>query len=91
MALRRKKAWIAVSAAGALALVSMADARGFRRYLRLLQNAADLASRNRQLREQNAKLRTEIEALRGDRSAIEQAVREELGYVGRGEIVLNVE
>jgi cell division protein FtsB len=91
MALRRKKAWIAISAAGVLALVSVADARGFRRYLRLQRDAADLELRNRQLREQNARLRGEIEALRGDRSALEQAVREELGYVGRGEIVINLE
>jgi cell division protein FtsB len=91
MALRRKKSWIAVSAAGALALVSVADARGFRRYLRLQQDASDLQSRNRQLREQNGRLRAEIEALRGDRSALEQAVREELGYIRRGEIVLNLE
>jgi cell division protein FtsB len=91
MALRRKKAWIAISAAGALALVSVADARGFRRYLRLQQDASDLKFRNHQLREQNARLRAEIEALRGDRSALERAVREELGYIRRGEIVLNLE
>ena len=69
----------------------MADARGFRRYLRLEQDAADLESRNRQLREQNARLRPEIDALRGERSALEQAVREELGYVRPGEIVVNLE
>jgi cell division protein FtsB len=91
MALRRKKAWIAVAAAATLALVSVADARGFRRYLRLRQDAAQLESRNRQLREQNARYRAEIEGLRGDRAALEQAVREELGYIGPGEIVLNLE
>lgn len=78
-------------AAAALAIVSAADGRGFRRYLRLRQEAVDLGERNQSLREQNQRYRAEIEALRGDRAALEQAVREELGYVRPGEIVLNLE
>jgi cell division protein FtsB len=91
MSLRGKKLWLTVLAAGGLALVSVADGRGFRRYLRLRGEAAELQSRNAQLRAQNQRHRAEIEALRDDRAALERAVREELGYVRPGEIVLNVE
>lgn len=91
MSPRRKKVWLTLVAAGALALVSVADGRGFRRYLHLRGEAATLESRNRQLEEQNQRYREEIEDLRRDRGALERAVREELGYVRPGEIVLNLE
>jgi cell division protein FtsB len=91
MPARGKRVWLVVLAAAALAIVSVADGRGFRRYLRLRQEAVDLQTRNQGLREQNQRYRAEIEALRGDRAALERAVREELGYVRPGEIVLNLE
>jgi cell division protein FtsB len=91
MPTRGKKVWLVVLAAAVLAIVSVADGRGFRRYLRFRQEAVDLESRNQGLREQNQRYRGEIEALRGDRAALERAVREELGYVRPGEIVLNLE
>ncbi|HZA50706.1 MAG TPA: septum formation initiator family protein [Myxococcaceae bacterium] len=91
MAVRGKKIWWVVLAAAVLALISVADGRGFRRFLRFRQEAADLQARNQTLREQNQRYRAEIEALRGDRAALERAVREELGFIRPGEIVLNLE
>lgn len=91
MAVRRKWVWIAVGIAGALVLVSMADARGFRRYMRLQQDVAEFEAKNQDLRTRNERLVREIEALRKDPAAIERAAREELGFIRPGEIVLNVE
>ncbi|MBM4378701.1 MAG: septum formation initiator family protein [Deltaproteobacteria bacterium] len=67
------------------------DGRGFRRYLRLQQDVQSLQERNRGVAEQNAALRLEVERLKRDPRALERAVREELGYVKPGEIVINVE
>jgi cell division protein FtsB len=41
--------------------------------------------------ELNQALRAEVDALKRDPRALERAVREELGYVKPGEIVVNVE
>jgi cell division protein FtsB len=91
MGLRRKLLWVATCIAAALGLVSVGDARGFRKYGRLRQDVRTLAERNEQLREQNVKLGREIEALRKDPDALERAAREELGFVKPGEVVLNLE
>jgi cell division protein FtsB len=72
-------------------LLSMADAKGFRRYFKLRQEMSDLREKNRQLGEQNQSLMQEIQALRGDPLALERAAREELGFVRPGEVVLNME
>jgi cell division protein FtsB len=91
MTTRAKWLWGAVMVAAALALVSVVDARGFRRYWRIQHDVAQLAEKNRALIEQNARLAGEIEALRRDPKALERAAREELGFVKPGEIVVNVE
>lgn len=91
MAVSRKWVYVAVGSASVLALVSVADARGFRRYVKLQEDVAELKSRNDDLREQNEKMVREIEALRKDRAAMERAAREELGFVRPGEVVFNVE
>jgi cell division protein FtsB len=80
----------ALTAAGCL-LLSMADARGFRRYFRLRQEMSELKERNKRLSDQNQTLVREIQALRGDPEALERAAREELGFVKPGEVVLNLE
>ncbi|MDC0706873.1 septum formation initiator family protein [Stigmatella sp. ncwal1] len=77
--------------AGALSLASVADARGFRRYLTLRRDVETLQERNRTLAEQNEALRREIQALRKEPAALERAAREELGYVKPGEIVFHLE
>jgi cell division protein FtsB len=88
-----RKKWLtaAVLVAAGLTLVSMADARGFRRYWKIQDDLRQLADKNRALNEQNAKLSEEIEALRKDPRALERAAREELGFVKPGEIIINVE
>jgi cell division protein FtsB len=91
MTQRRKVLWIALGVAGALSLVSVADARGFRRYFRLQQDIRALEERNRLLREQNGAMVREVEALRSDPRALERAAREELRFIKPGEVVFNLE
>lgn len=85
--LLRVAAWVA----GGLGLVSLVDARGFRRYFRLERELGAIADKNRQLSEQNDVLRREIEALHSDPEAIERAAREELGFIRPDEIVIKLE
>ncbi len=91
MTARRKFLVVTVGVAGALSLLSVADAKGFRRYLALRQDVDAVHARNRSLAEQNEALRQEINALRQDPAALERAVREELGYVKPGEMVFHLE
>jgi cell division protein FtsB len=91
MTARRKFLAVAAVLAGVLSLASVADARGFRRYMSLRQDVESLQERNRALSDQNEVLRREINALRKDPAALERAVREELGYVKPGEIVFHLE
>lgn len=91
MTVRRKLLGVAACVALGLTLVSAADARGFRRYLRLRQDVESLHERNRVLTEQNDVLLREISALRNDPAALERAAREELGYIKPGEIVFHLE
>jgi cell division protein FtsB len=91
MTARRKLLAVAAVLAGVLSLASVADARGFRRYLGLRQDVEALQERNRALAVQNETLLREINALRKEPVALERAVREELGYVKPGEIVFHLE
>lgn len=91
MTARQKLLAMATVVAVALSLVSVADAKGFRRYLKLRDDVESLNERNAGLAAQNEALRREIQALREDPAALERAVREELGYVKPGEIVFHLE
>lgn len=91
MTARKKFLVVAAVLAGVLSLASVADARGFRRYLKLRQDVESLQERNRVLAEQNEALMREINALRKDPAALERAAREELGYVKPGELVFHLE
>jgi cell division protein FtsB len=91
MTVRRKLLGVAACVAAVLTLVSVADAKGFRRYLLLRQDVESIQARNRALAEQNDALRREINALRNDPTALERAAREELGYIKPGEIVFHLE
>jgi len=82
---------VAAVLAGVLSLASVADARGFRRYLKLRQDVEALQERNRSLAQQNEGLLREINALRKEPAALERAAREELGYVKPGELVFHLE
>ena len=91
MVSRRQLLWGAVAAALLLALGSAFAEGGFRRYYRLAGDQQQLKDRNERLAQENAKLRREIEGLRDDPRAMEQAAREELGFIRPGELVFNVE
>jgi cell division protein FtsB len=91
MTVRRKLLGVAACVAAFLTLVSAADAKGFRRYLRLRQDVEVIQERNRARSEQNEILLREINALRNDPAALERTVREELGYVKPGELVFHLE
>ncbi|NVJ10510.1 septum formation initiator family protein [Myxococcus sp. AM001] len=91
MTARRKFLVVAVGVAAALSLVSVVDAKGFRRYLSLRQDVESVQARNRSLSTQNEALRKEIAALRKDPAALERAVREELGFVKPGELIFHLE
>lgn len=87
---RRWVSWALVAALG-LTIISVSDADGFRRYFRLRRDMAALEERNRALQETNGALVKEISGLRSDPRAMEQAAREELGFVKPGELVINLE
>ncbi len=91
MVTRRQLAFGAVGLAGLLAAISTVDARGFRRYVALKQELAQLSARNLDLSERNRQMARELDALRTDPRALERAAREELGFVKPGEIVINLE
>jgi cell division protein FtsB len=91
MTARNKVLMVAAVLAGVLSLASVADARGFRRYLKLRQDVEALQERNRSLAQQNEGLLREINALRKEPAALERAAREELGYVKPGELVFHLE
>jgi cell division protein FtsB len=88
---RRKLLWAAVALAGVLAVFSIGDSRGFRHYLRMQQDVEGREARNAQLGERNRAMVREIEALRQDPAAIEQAAREELGFIKPGEVIIHME
>jgi len=84
-------------AAGVLALAfgyvpyRVLGERGLRRALALEDEAREQRSRIAQLREDNAALRREVQALRTDLETIEQVARDELGMVKPGEEVFQIE
>lgn len=88
---RRQIVWGAVIAALVLAGFSLVAEGGFRRYLRLQRDRHTLEMRNARLDEENARLRREVQGLKEDPAMIERAVREELGFVRPGEIVITFE
>lgn len=64
---------------------------GFGRMLDLQRDLRGLETRNAELRAETDRLGREAEALRGDLAAVERVARDELGWVRRGEIVLDLE
>jgi cell division protein FtsB len=87
----RKLALTAAVASLALAALSVSDAHGLRRYLRLTEDIASYQERIRALSTENASLRREIGALSGDLRALERAAREDLGLVRSSEVVFTFE
>lgn len=91
MTVRGKALAVAGVVAALLASVSVADSRGFRRYLALRQDLRTLEDRNAAMSRENEALKREIAALGEDPAALERAAREELSFVKPGEIVIHLE
>lgn len=88
---RRKLLWSAVAASFFLAIWSASAEGGFRRYLKLSREVSSLRDKNGRLAQRNAQLLAEIDALRHDPGAQEQAAREELGFVRPRELIFTLE
>lgn len=78
--------------AAALAYIPyrVAGSDGYTRYRRMQKESANLASENDALRHENRALRRDIHGLRDDLIVIAQVARDELGMVGRDELVIQV-
>ena len=86
--LRRKAATLAsVILVVALVVGSLFGDRGFLQLLRQQERAEALARELEELRMDNRRLASEIQALRSDPRAIERLAREELGLTRPGETV----
>jgi cell division protein FtsB len=79
------------AASGAVATSTALDSRGLRRYSKLKQEVASLRARNADLAEVNLRLAREVDALQRDPVYQERAVREELGLIRPGELVLELD
>jgi|CXWL01.1.fsa_nt_gi cell division protein FtsB len=90
MAHRRKLLWAAVIFAGVLTVGSATAEGGFRRYLSLRAEVATFKDRQRSLKDENARLRREAQALQNDPVAQERAARE-AGFVRPGEVIIHLE
>ena len=63
------------------------DEQGLPRYRRLRGEVAELRDSNEELVREISRLKSEIEALRGDPSYVERIARDELGMVRADEVV----
>jgi len=68
--------------------VALDEDAGVRRWLHLRAELADSRERIARLEDEVARLRRGAERLQGDRFAIEQAIREELGLAAPGQQVV---
>ncbi len=89
--LKRHWALLYVAALAALGALAAVDPDGLRKHLRLEADARQLAADNRELRQENIRLSREARALAGESAALERAAREELGWVKRGEMVIQLD
>lgn len=92
-----RRAWLVRGAGAALLAAAVSYVpyhlyarSGMSRYLDLRSNLAALRAENDRLRVGNERLVREIESLRGDPRAVERVARAELGWVKRGEWVVDL-
>lgn len=88
---RKRAALASVAIAAVLLAASAADPEGLRKWRRLAHEARRIDAENRLLVRENERLRRDVRALHGDPAALEQAAREDLGYVRPGEIVIKLD
>jgi cell division protein FtsB len=79
------------TASGAIATSTALDSRGLRRYSKLKEEVASLRSRDAELAQDNLRLAREVDALQHDPRYQERAVREELGLIRPGDLVLELD
>ncbi len=73
-----------------LCTVAAIDPRGWRRDLRLRAEVRALEAKNAEASQENQRLSREARALKTNPVAMERAVRDELGFIHPGEIVLQL-
>ncbi len=78
-----------VAAVGLLTATAL-DPKGIRRFLKLRTEVAELRARNGQAHREHDRLARQVHALRENPEAIERAVRQELGFIRPGELVLEM-
>ncbi len=88
---RRRVLALCAGLAFVLAVVSAAGEKGVRRYLKLRSDRIALSDHNAVLRAENRRVRREIRALREDDAAVRRAAREDLGLIGKDEVVFSFE
>lgn len=88
----RVRAAAATLAVAALLLgVSASDPDGLRKWRYLASEARRIEADNGAVARENERLRRDVRALQGDPAALEQAAREDLGYVRPGELVFKLD
>jgi cell division protein FtsB len=80
--------WLVV-ALGLCAATAL-DPKGIRRFLKLRTEVAELRARNAQAHREHDRLSHQVHALRDNPDAIERAIRQELGFIRPGELVLEL-
>jgi cell division protein FtsB len=87
----RTTSWVPLAAAAALAVAAVMytvlSPDGLLQWFRLRREVAVLTAENEALRHENETLRGAAQRLAGDKEAVERAVRAELGYVRKDEVV----
>ncbi len=75
---------------GGLGTTAAMDPRGWRRDLRLHDEVLALQAKNAEVSQENQRLSREARALKTNPAAMERAVRDELGFIHPGEMVLQL-
>ncbi len=79
------------TASGAIATTTALDSKGFGRWSSLREAVEVLRSKNAALAQENLKLARDVDALQRDPRYQERVVREELGLIRPGELVLELD
>jgi cell division protein FtsB len=74
-----------------LAVSTALDAKGLRRYSKLVDEVDALKAKDAQLAEENLRLARDVDALEHDPRYQERVVREELGLIRPGDLVLELD
>ena len=79
------------TASGAVATSTALDSKGFGRYSSLRDAVTALRAKNAEVSQDNLRLAREVDALQHDPRCQERAVREELGLIRPGDLVLDLD